>query len=167
MRLVFLVHLGAEGFLRLVENHREMGWAFVRLHFLEELPQHAAEAVDGINMRAVRCTRLEPDRVVGAKDVPGTVHQEDVVPLLERPWRCVQRNGCGCCDFSFGFGGCWHGVECGPGRRVNQSARKCSHRKCVFSHTSRVCWRCLLCRRIRPDRTRFVTFMMDFPCALP
>jgi hypothetical protein len=58
-------------------------WALVRLHFLEELPQHAAEAVDGIHMRAVRGARFEPDRVIGAKNVSGTVHQKYVVTLFE------------------------------------------------------------------------------------
>ena len=118
MRLVFLVHLGTESFLRLVEDDCEMRRPLVRLHFLEELPQHAAKAVDGIYMCAVRRTRLEPDRVVGAKDVSGTVNQEDVVALLERPRGCVRWNGCGCCGFSFRFGGRWHGAECGPGRCV-------------------------------------------------
>src|SRR4249919_107455 len=84
MRLVFLVHLVAEGLFPLVENHREMCRPLIRLHFLEELPEHAAEAIDGIHMRPVRRARLETDRMVSPEDVTGAVHQEHMIALLER-----------------------------------------------------------------------------------
>ena len=54
VRLVFLVHLRAEGLLRLVEDDREMRRPLIRLHLLEQLPEHATEAVDRIDMRAIR-----------------------------------------------------------------------------------------------------------------
>jgi hypothetical protein len=121
MRLVVLVHLRAEGLFRLIEDHREMCRSLFWLHLLEELPEHAAEAVDGIDMRAVRRARLESNRVISAEDVSGTIDQEQVVALLERArgWNVRGRGG-----FRLGFGGGWHGSECGPGGRVNQSAKK-------------------------------------------
>src|SRR5262249_30143209 len=82
--LVVLEHLRAEGLLRLVEDNSEMRRALFGLHLLKKLPQHVAEAVYGVDMRAVRSPRLEPDRVIGAKDVAGAVHQEQMIAFLQR-----------------------------------------------------------------------------------
>ena len=90
MRLVLLVHLRAERLFRFVEDHREMGRPLIRLHLHQQLPQHAAETVDRVDMRAIGGARLEPDRMVSAEDVPGTVHQEYVIALFYgtgRRWR--------------------------------------------------------------------------------
>ena len=91
VRLVLLVHLRAERLFRFVEDHREMGRPLIRLHLLEQLPQHAAEPVDRIDMRAIGGARLEPDRVVSAEDVAGTVHQEHVVALFNGTGRDLWR----------------------------------------------------------------------------
>ena len=53
MRLVFGIHLGAEGFLREVEHHREMGRLLVFLHVAQKLPQHVAEAEHRIELQPV------------------------------------------------------------------------------------------------------------------
>ena len=140
MRLVFLVHLGAEGFFRLVEHHREMGRPLVRLHLVEQLPQHVAEAVDGVDLHAVRRARLEPDRVIGAEDVAGTVDQEDVVALLERPRRMCSVERMRVLRLWLWIWRVLAWRRMWARTRVNQSARKCSHRKCVFSCTTRLCW---------------------------
>src|SRR5262245_52329439 len=85
MRLVLFVHLGPEGLFGLVEDNREMGRSLVRFHFLEQLPQHVAEAVDRVHMRAVRRPWLESDRVIGAENVAGAVDEKDVIALFHRP----------------------------------------------------------------------------------
>ncbi len=49
----------------------------------EQLPQHGAEAIDRVDVDAVRRVRGEADRVIGAENVAGAVDQEDVVVLLQ------------------------------------------------------------------------------------
>ena len=132
MRLVLLVHLRAERFFRFVEDHREMGRPLIRLHLLEQLPQHAAETVDRIDMRAIGGARLEPDRMVSAEDVTGTVHQEYVVALFNGTGRALA--GLRLVRPFLFWGSILRGLacaECGPGGRVNQSARISGHRKCT------------------------------------
>src|SRR5262249_33283156 len=130
-----------------------------------QLPEHAAKAVDRIHMGPVRRARLEPDRVIGAEDVAGTIHQEYVVAFLDGAPRIRwDRGGRG--GFCLGFGGSWHVPNVGPDAALINPPKKCGHRKCVLSRTSRhYGWR-LLCRR-GFDRKRFVTFTMDDRCALP
>ncbi len=125
MRLVLLVHLRAERLLGLVEDDREMRRPFVRLHFLEQLPQHVAEAINRIHMRAVGRARLEPDRMIGAENVAGAVDKKDVVALFHRSRS--RRGGRGFCGRN--FGGLAVSIlrkqawpECGPLHCLYQSA---------------------------------------------
>src|SRR5262249_20120953 len=120
MRLVFFVHLGSEGFLGPVENNREMRRPLVRLHFLEQLPQHVAEAINRIHMRAVGRARLESDRMIGAENVAGAIDEKDVIALFYRPrGGRPPRGSCG--RYFDGLGGfrCWrsrHGSNVGRRR---------------------------------------------------
>ena len=84
VRLVVGIHGGAEGLLRLVEDHRQMGRPLLRLEIAEKLPQHVAEAEHGIELQPVRFAVDRRQRVIGAKNVAGTVDQKDVVALLQR-----------------------------------------------------------------------------------
>ena len=52
VRLVLRIEIGAEGLFRLVEHHREMGRLLLRLHVVEQLPQHVAEAEHGVDLQA-------------------------------------------------------------------------------------------------------------------
>ena len=91
------IEIGAEGLLRLVEHHGEMGRPLLRLHVVEQLPQHVAEAEHGVDLQAVRLAGERRQRVVGAEDVARAVDQEDVVALFERTddrrrsWRRIWR----------------------------------------------------------------------------
>ena len=101
VRLVFGVEFGAEGFFRLVEHHRQVG-RLVVLHLGQQLPQHVAEAEHGIDLQAVRLAGERRQRVIGAKNVAGAVHQKEVVALFQRTRR---RIGGGDADFAdFGSG---------------------------------------------------------------
>jgi len=117
MRLVLLVHLGAEGLLGFVEDDSEMRRPLVRLHFLDQLPQHVAEAVNRIDMRAIGRARLEPDRMIGAENVAGAVDEKDMIALFHRPLR--RRHCHGFCRRGFGglggfrFCGSRHGPNVG------------------------------------------------------
>src|SRR6476646_1754066 len=85
---------------------------FLGLHLLEQFPEHAAEAVDSVYMRAVWRAWLEPDGVVRAENVTGTIHEKHVIALLERA-----RGFCGSWwgrrGFYLGFGRGWHGPNVG------------------------------------------------------
>ncbi len=98
MRLVFGIHVAAERPLRLVEYDREMGWLLRGLHFAQELPKHVAEAEHRIDLQPVGLAGQGRQRMIGAKDVGGTVNKVDVVALF---WRaCLDRLGS-----RFGLGG--------------------------------------------------------------
>ena len=108
VRLVFGIEIGAEGLLRLVEHHREVGRPLLRLHVVQQLPQHVAEAEHGVDLQAVRLAGERRQRVVGAEDVARAVDQEDVVALFEGT---DDRGGLG-----GGFGGrglCGRGLAAG------------------------------------------------------
>jgi hypothetical protein len=81
--LVFRIEFGAEGALRLVEHHGEVGRRLLRLHVAEQFPQHVAEAVDGIELQAVGLAGQRRQRVIGAEDVARAVDQKDVVALSD------------------------------------------------------------------------------------
>ena len=84
VRLVVRIHVGAERLLRLVEDDREMGRPLLRLQIAQKLPQHVAEAEHGIELQPVRFAVDRRQRVIGAKNVAGTVDQKDVVAFLQR-----------------------------------------------------------------------------------
>ena len=65
------------------------GSALVRLHLVEQLPQHVAEAEHGVDLQAVRLAGERRQRVVGAENVAGAVDQEDMVAFFERPRRRI------------------------------------------------------------------------------
>ena len=89
VRLVVGIELGAEGLLRFVEYHGEMRRLLLRLHLGQQLPQHVAEAEHGIDLQAVRLAGQRRQRVIGAEDVAGAVHQEEVVALFQRARRRI------------------------------------------------------------------------------
>ena len=84
VRLVVRIHGGAERLLRLVEDDRQMGRPLLRLEIAQKLPQHVAEAEHGIELQPVRFAVDRRQRVIGAKNVAGTVDQKDVVAFLQR-----------------------------------------------------------------------------------
>ena len=104
VRLVVGIEVVAEGLLGLVEHHREMGRLVLRLHLGEQLPQHVAEAEHGIDLQPVRLAGERRQRVIGAENVGGAVHQEEVVALLERPRGRAGRRGGGRAAFALGAG---------------------------------------------------------------
>ena len=95
---VFAIHVAAEGFFRLVEDHGQMGWPIVGRHLLQQLPQHIAEAEHGIDLQPVGLAGQRRQRVIGAENIAGPVHQEEMVSRLQRA-RCGKgfrvRPGCG------------------------------------------------------------------------
>ena len=84
VRLVVGIHFGAEGLLRLVEHHRQMGRPLLGLHIAQELPQHVAEAEHRIELEPVGLAVDRRQRVIGAENVAGTVDQKDVIAFLQR-----------------------------------------------------------------------------------
>ena len=84
VRLVFGIEIGAEGLFRLVEHHRQMRRPLLRLHVVQQLPQHVAEAEHGVDLQPVRLAGERRQRVIGAEDVARAVDQEDVVALFQR-----------------------------------------------------------------------------------
>ena len=137
LRLVFGIEIGAEGLFRLVEHHREVRRPLLRLHVVEQLPQHVAEAEHGVDLQAVRLAGERRQRVVGAEDVARAVDQEDVVALFEgtddRGGLGGGFGGRGLCgrglgDRRFGFG--WHGpnvgLDTGFGNARVHSVMRCS-----------------------------------------
>ena len=83
VRLVFLVHLGAEGFFRLVEHDGEMRRLVLGLHVPQQLPQHVAESEYGIDLQSVGFAGQRRQRVIGAENIAGTIDQKDVVGLFQ------------------------------------------------------------------------------------
>ena len=83
VRLVIGIDALAEGLLRLVEDDGEMGGLLARLHFLEQLPQHVAEAGDGADREAVTLPRQGRQSVIGAENITGTVDQIDMIAGFE------------------------------------------------------------------------------------
>ena len=67
--LVEVVHLIAEGLVRMVEDGDQMGRAVLALHVADELPQHVAIALDGADGQAVGLARQGRQGVVGAEDI--------------------------------------------------------------------------------------------------
>ncbi len=84
VRLVVGIELVAEGLLRLVEHHGEMGRPLLRLHVAQQLPQHVAEAVHGIELQPVGLAGQRRQGVIGPEDVGRSVDQEDVIALVRR-----------------------------------------------------------------------------------
>ena len=83
VRLVVGIKLVAEGDFRLVEDDGEMGRPVIRRHVAQQLPQHVAESEHGIDLQPVGFAVQRRQRVVGAKNIGGTVDQKDVVALGE------------------------------------------------------------------------------------
>ena len=121
VRLVIGVHLVAEGFLRLVEYDREVGWPLLGLHVAQELPQHVAEAEHGVDLQPVGFAVERRQCVISAENVRRAVDQEDVIALLRRPG-----NGCGALRARCGFA--WHGFDLTPERRFRHRFRVAMHR---------------------------------------
>jgi hypothetical protein len=75
--LVLVVDLVAEGGAAGIEDHRDM----IDLGIVEMLHEHAAEAVDRVDRRAVR-PRHRRQRVIGAEQVARAVDQIEVLQGL-------------------------------------------------------------------------------------
>jgi hypothetical protein len=85
--LVLGVELVAEGLLRMVEYHRQMGRRVVlRLHVDQQLPQHVAETGHRPDRQAVGLARQRRQGVEGPEDEARAVHQieADARPVLGR-----------------------------------------------------------------------------------
>jgi hypothetical protein len=54
-------------------------WPVVRRHLAQQLPQHIAKAEHGIDLQPVGFAVQRRQRVIGAKNIGGTVNQKDVV----------------------------------------------------------------------------------------
>ncbi len=104
MRLVVRVHVSAERLFRLVEHDREVGRLLAGLHIAQQLPQHVAEAEDGVDLQSVRLAAERRQRVIGAEDVARAIDQEDVIARLRRA-AGHGRSGCALGAGIFGFGG--------------------------------------------------------------
>ena len=123
------VHLGAEGLLRLVEHHGEVGRPLVRLHLVEQLPQHVAEAQHRVDLQPIGLAGQRRQRVIGAEDVARAVDQEDVVALFQGTGRygralhrCSGFGGRGLGPGGLAFRWCLACPECGLGDPVWQRA---------------------------------------------
>jgi len=81
VRLVVGIKLVAEGDFRLVEDDGQMRRPVIRRHVAQQLPQHVAEPEHGIDLQPVGFAVQRRQRVVGAKNIGGTVDQKDVVAL--------------------------------------------------------------------------------------
>ena len=122
VRLVFGVHVGAEGFFRLVEDDRQMRRLVVLRHLGQQLPQHVAEAEHGIDLQAVGLAGQRRQRVIGAENVAGAVDQKDVVALFQGPGGGIGRRAARLWrrNWLWLLMSAW--PECGPSARLNQSA---------------------------------------------
>ena len=162
VRLVFGIKIAAEGLLGFVEHHREMR-GLVILHLGQELPQHVAEAEHGIDLQAVRLAGKRRQRVIGAEDIAGAVHQEQVVALLEQPRRRV-RCGRGC-GFGLGFGACRHGPNVGRQPRIiNPPMRACGRRAIPPAAATASAW----AQALEPARIALVVRTGTWPgCRVP
>ena len=83
--LVFGIEVVAEGFGRIVEDHREMrrrdadrGVARI----LQQLPHHVAEAEHRADRQPVGFAVERRQRMIGAEDVAGAVDEEEMVALF-------------------------------------------------------------------------------------
>ena len=74
--LVGGVELLAKRLFGLVENHREMGWPFARLHVFEQFEQHVAKAADCADGQTVTRARQRRQRMIGAKNIARAVDQK-------------------------------------------------------------------------------------------
>ena len=83
MGLVFRIDIIAEGLRRLVEDHRKMRGLLVGAGFLEQLPQHVAEALDGANRQPVALAGQWRQRVIGAENIARTINEIEMVTGLE------------------------------------------------------------------------------------
>ena len=81
---LYSLYSRSEGFLGFVEDNRQMRRPLVRLHFLEQLPQHVAKAINRIHVGAIGRARLEPDRMIGTENVAGAVDEKDVIAFFYR-----------------------------------------------------------------------------------
>ena len=164
VRLVFGIEFGAEGLFRLVEHHREMG-RLVVLHLGQQLPQHVAEAEHGIDLQAVRLAGERRQRVIGAEDVAGAVHQEQVVALFQRARRRVCGDGRVVRGFGrrFGFCAVRHGPNVGPGAALINLSHDSATENAGSRHL-----RTASAMRPPTGRPELNTdFDKDIPCALP
>ena len=84
VRLVVGIHCRAEGLLRLVEYHREMGRPLVGFHIAQQLPQHVAEAEHRIELQPVGFAVDRRQRVIGAENVAGAIDEKDVIAFRQR-----------------------------------------------------------------------------------
>ena len=116
MGLVVGVKLVAEGDLRLVEHHRQVGRRVGRrLHVDQQLPEHVAEALDRPHRQAVRLAGQRRQGVEGAENEPRPVHQiepGDRPVLGRRAGNFVQGLGGGLERLGHGWkiGRRWRGV---------------------------------------------------------
>jgi len=83
VRFIIGIKLVAEGDFGLVEDDGQMRRPVVRRHVAQQLPEHVAEAEHGIDLQAVGFAVQRRQRVIGAKNVGGTVDQKYMVALLE------------------------------------------------------------------------------------
>ena len=160
VRLVFGIKFGAEGPLGFVEHDGQMG-RLVGLHLGQELPQHVAEAEHGIDLQAVGFAGQRRQRMVGAEDVAGAVHQKQVVALFEWPCRRISSGGGG-----FGFGAGWHRPNVAPDAaliNLSRSARTDNAKGLLSLATQDG-----LCYETAGHRGRNnIDFDKGIPCALP
>ena len=83
VRLVIGIKRIAKGLFRLVKHDREVARPFLRLHVAQQLPQHAAEAVDGIELQPIRLARQRRQGMIGAENIGRSVNEKDVVADVE------------------------------------------------------------------------------------
>jgi hypothetical protein len=79
VRLVVGIELVAESDFGFVEDDGEVGRPVVRRHIAQQLPQHIAEAKHGVDLQPIGFAVQRRQRVIGAKNIGGTVDQKDVV----------------------------------------------------------------------------------------
>jgi hypothetical protein len=59
-----------------------VGGPVFRIHVTQKLPKHIAETVDGVELQTVGLAAQWWQRVIGTKNVRGTIDQKDVVAWL-------------------------------------------------------------------------------------
>ena len=83
LRLVLRVDVVAERFRGMIEDHREVGGLLAGLGFLQQLPQHVAEALHGADGQAIGLARERRQRVVGAENIPRAIDEIEMVAGLQ------------------------------------------------------------------------------------
>ena len=81
--LVLRVDVVAERLGGMIEDDGEMGGLLAGVRFLQELPQHVAEALHGADGKPVRLARQGREGVIGAENIPRSINQVEMVAGLQ------------------------------------------------------------------------------------